>query len=103
MTEIWVVVAAVGVATVALKAAGPVLLGGRRLPPRALAVVELVAPVMLAALVVVQAVGGDRELDLDGARLAGLGAAALALLRGASLLVVMVAAAAVAAAIRLVL
>jgi branched-subunit amino acid transport protein len=78
-----------------------VLLGGRELPPRALAVVSLVAPVMLAALVVVQAVGGDRELVVDGPRLAGLGAAALALLRGASLLVVMVVAAAVAGVIRL--
>lgn len=101
MSATWIVVAAVGLATVCCKAAGPVLLAGRRLPPHALAVVELVAPVMLAALVVVQAVGGDRELDVDGARLAGLAAAGVALLRGASLLVVMVVAAAVAAALRL--
>jgi branched-subunit amino acid transport protein len=97
----WIVVVVVGVVTVCCKAAGPVLLGGRTLPPRALGVVELVAPVMLAALVVVQAVGGDRELAFDGPRLAGLGAAAVALVRGASLLVVMVVAAAVAAGLRL--
>lgn len=103
MTATWIVVVAVGLATLCCKAAGPVLLGRRDLPPRALAVVEMVAPVLLAALVVVQAVGGDRELDLDGARLAGLGAAALALARGASLLVVMVIAAAVAATLRLIL
>jgi branched-subunit amino acid transport protein len=97
-----VVVVVVGLATVCCKAAGPVLLGRRALPPRALAVVELVAPVMLASLVLVQAVGGDRELVIDGARLAGIGAAALALARGASLVVVMVLAAVVAAMLRLV-
>ena len=102
MSAVWVVVVAVGLVTVCCKAAGPVLIGNRELPPRALAVVELVAPVMLAALVVVQAVGGDREIVLDGPRLAGLGAAALALARGASILVVMAVAAAVAALIRLV-
>ena len=102
MSAVWVVVVAVGCVTICCKAAGPVLIGGRELPPRALAVVELVAPVMLAALVVVQAVGGDREIVLDGPRLAGLGAAALALARGASILVVMAIAAAVAALIRLV-
>jgi branched-subunit amino acid transport protein len=97
----WIVVVVVGLVTLCCKAAGPVLIGGRELPPRAVAVIELVAPVMLAALVVVQTVGGDRELVFDGPRLAGLGAAALALLRGASLLVVMVVAAAVAALLRL--
>jgi branched-subunit amino acid transport protein len=101
MSTSWIVVAAVGLATVCCKAAGPVLLGHRELPPRVLAVVELVAPVLLSALVVVQAVGGDRELDFDAARLAGIGAAALALVRGASLLVVMVVAAVVAATLRL--
>jgi branched-subunit amino acid transport protein len=103
MTDVWLVVIVVGVLTISFKAAGPVVLSRRPLPPRALRVVELVAPVMLAALVVVQAVGGDRELVVDGPRLAGLGAAALALLRGASLLAVMVIAAAVAALIRLAL
>jgi branched-subunit amino acid transport protein len=103
VSTVWLVVLLGGLATVCFKAAGPVLLGLRPLPPRALGVVALVAPVMLAALVVVQAVGGDRELDVDGARLAGLAAGAVALLRGASLLVVMVVAAAVAAALRLAL
>jgi branched-subunit amino acid transport protein len=102
MSAAWAVVIVVGLVTIGCKAAGPVLIGGRELPPRALAVVELVAPVMLAALVVVQAVGGDRELVIDGARLAGLGAAAIALLRGAPLLAVMVSAAVVTALIRLV-
>jgi branched-subunit amino acid transport protein len=97
MSEVWIVVLAVGAATVALKAAGPVLVGGRDLPPPLLRVVELLAPALLAALVAVQVVGGDRELVLD-ARVVGLAAAALALAARAPILVV-VAAAAVATAL----
>lgn len=100
MSAVWIVVAAVGLATVCFKAAGPVVLGRRELPPRALAVVELLTPVMLAALVATQAVGGDRELVLD-ARVVGVGAAGIALWRGLSLLPVMVVAAAAAALVRL--
>ena len=102
MSSVWLVVGAVGAATVALKAAGPVLLGRRTLPPRALALVEVLAPVMLAALVVTQAVGGDEELVLDE-RLAGLAVAGAAILLRAPLLLVMALAAAAAALLRLVL
>jgi len=35
VTAVWVTVAAVGLATMAIKAAGTLLLGGRTLPPRA--------------------------------------------------------------------
>lgn len=92
MSDVWLVVLAVGAVTVALKAAGPVLLGGRELPPPVLRVVVLLAPALLAALVAVGIVGGDRELLLDE-RLAGLGAAVLALLVRAPILVVVIAAA----------
>jgi len=92
MSDVWLVVLAVGAVTVALKAAGPVLLGGRELPGPILRVVVLLAPALLAALVAVGIVGGDRELLLDE-RLAGLGAAVLALLVRAPILVVVIAAA----------
>ena len=92
MSEVWLVVLVVGAVTVALKAAGPVLLGGRELPPPVLRVVVLLAPALLAALVAVGLVGGDRGLLLDE-RLAGLGAAVLALLVRAPILVVVIAAA----------
>jgi branched-subunit amino acid transport protein len=98
----WLVVGVVGAATVLLKAAGPVFLGGRALPPRALALVELLAPAMLAALVVTQVVGGDEELVLDE-RVAGLAVAAAAILLRAPLLAVMTLAAVTAALLRLVL
>ena len=100
MTAGWWVVAGVGAATVVCKSAGPVFLGRRRLPPRLLALVDVLAPAMLASLVVTQAVAGERHLVLDE-RLLGLGAAVVALRLRASLLVVMVAAAATAAVVRL--
>ena len=56
------------------KAAGPVFLGKRRLPPKARSVVDLVAPVMLIALVVTQTVGGDEKIVVD-ARIPGVAAA----------------------------
>jgi branched chain amino acid efflux pump len=99
VSDVWIVVVLVGAATIALKAVGPVLLGGRELPGALTAVLFLLAPALLAALVVTQAVGGDRELVLD-ARLLGLGAAAVALALRAPLIAVIVIAAAVAALAR---
>jgi Branched-chain amino acid transport protein (AzlD) len=96
----WIVVAAVGVATMAIKAAGPVLLGGRPLPPRAMAVVRLLAPALLAALVVTQTVASEQSIVID-ARLLGVGVAMGALVLRAPLLVVVILAAASAALLRL--
>jgi uncharacterized membrane protein len=96
---VWVIVGVVGVGTVAMKAAGPVLLGGRALPPRAMVVVSLLAPAVLAALIVTQTVGGDHQYVLD-ARLAGVAAAAIALRFRAPLRGVVILAAAVTAVIR---
>jgi len=97
--SVWAIVAVVGAVTVLFKAAGPVLLGGRRLTGRALDVVELLAPVMLVALVVTQTIGGHRAIVLD-ARLGGVGAAIVALRLRAPLIVAMAVAAAVTAALR---
>ena len=102
MSAVWTVVLVVGAITVLLKAAGPVFLGRRTLPPRVLALVDVLAPAMLAALVVTQAVGGDEEIVLDE-RVAGVAVAGVAIVLRAPLLVVMVAAAATAALLRLVL
>jgi branched-subunit amino acid transport protein len=99
VSAVWLVVAIVSAATVALKAVGPIVLGGRALPSRLTAILFLLAPALLAALVVTQAVGGDRELVFDE-RLFGLGAAAVAIALRAPLLAVIVVAAAVTAAVR---
>ena len=96
----WLVIAVVGAATILFKASGPVLLGSRQLPPRAAALVEVLAPAMLAALVVTQTVGGDREIVLDE-RVAGVVAGSVAVWLRAPVLVVIGIAAATAALIRL--
>ena len=102
MSAVWVSVIVVGVATIVFKAAGPVLLGsGRDLPPWLAGPVAYLAPAVLAALVVTQAVAGHRALVAD-ARLVGLGAGAIAVALRAPLLVVLVVAAATAALVRLV-
>jgi uncharacterized membrane protein len=65
MTTLWITIVAVALANAAIKAAGPVLVGGRELPPRAEAVIALLAPALLAALVVTETFGEDRHLVLD--------------------------------------
>jgi branched-subunit amino acid transport protein len=99
MTDVWIVIAVVGVATVLFKAAGPVFLGRRELPPPIQSVVELLAPVMLTALVVTQTVGGDGELSID-ARVPGVLAAAVAVWLRAPLVAAMAVAAVVTVLVR---
>jgi len=95
----WTVVALVGIGTIAIKALGPVLLGGRPLPPRVDSVVALLAPALLAALVAINTFATDQRLGLD-ARLLGVGAAAVAIRLKAPVLVVVVVAAVVTATVR---
>jgi len=99
MMEVWILVAAVGVATVLFKAAGPVFLGRRALPARIQSVVDLLAPVMLTALVVTQTVGGDGELIFD-ARIPGVAAGAVAVWKRVPIVPAMVIAAVVTALAR---
>ena len=99
MSAVWVCVLVVGLATVALKATGPVLASGRQLPAGAARVVDLLAPALLAALVASQAFASDQELVLDE-RAAGLLAAGVAIVLRAPLLVVALVAAATAAGLR---
>jgi branched-subunit amino acid transport protein len=100
MSDAWIIVAVVGVATVACKAAGPVLIGQRSLPRHVQPVVDLLAPVMLIALVTAQTFGGDEEIEVD-ARVVGVGAAATAIALRAHVIVAMAIAALVTALVRL--
>ena len=95
----WVLVIVVGAATIALKGAGPLVLAGRSLPAWVGAVLPLLAPCLLAALVVGQTFASGRSLTID-ARAAGVCAAVIGLALRAPLLVVLVVAAGVAAAAR---
>ena len=100
MSATWTVVLLVGAFTIACKAAGPVLLAGRSLPQRLVDAFELLAPSLLAALVVTQAVGGKEAIVLDE-RLVGVGAAVVAIWLRAPLIVVIVVAALATALARL--
>jgi uncharacterized membrane protein len=99
VTTVWIVVAVLCVGTAIMRVAGPVAFGGRSLSGRGAAVVGLVAPALLGALVVYETVSaGGQGIELD-ARLVGLAAAALALvLRLPMIAVVLVAAVATALA-----
>mgnify|MGYP003431997759 CR=1 FL=1 len=99
MSATWTIVIVVGLATIAIKAVGPMLLGGRPIPGRLAGVVALLAPALLAALVAINTFGGDRDLVLD-ARLPGVLAAAAAIALKAPVLVVIIVAAAVTATLR---
>jgi hypothetical protein len=64
-----------------------------------MSVISLLAPAVLAALIVTQTIGGNHQYVFD-ARLAGLAAAAIALRFRAPLLVVVILAACVTALVR---
>ena len=99
MTTLWVTIGAVALASAAIKAAGPVLVGGRDLPPRVTAVIALLAPALLTALVIVETFSDERRFVLD-AKAVGVGVAGLALLLRAPMLAVVALAAAATAAAR---
>ena len=99
MTRVWLSVLAVTLANWLLKASGPFVLGHRRLPRSARAVVSLVAPVLLSALVVVELAGPEWQ-SVDAAQLIGVGVAGTAWMLRAPLLVSVLLGALAAAGLR---
>ncbi len=101
MSDVWLTIGVLAVATAVIRASGPLLVGGRELPERLQGVVALLAPALLAALVVVQTLGAPEggALELD-ARIAGVAAAAGVLALGGSMLPVVAVAAVVTALTR---
>jgi branched-subunit amino acid transport protein len=97
--ELWALIAGCAAVTFAIKAAGPVTLGGRELPPRLDRVVALLAPALLAALVVTQALADGERLHV-GADTAGVAVAGVVVWRGGSVLPAVAAAVAVTAGLR---
>lgn len=92
-------IAALTLITAAIKAIGPVLLGGRELPTWFTSVVILLSPALLSALVATQAFAeGDRlALDPDTA---GVAAGGLIVWRTGSIVACVLVAGAVTAALR---
>jgi hypothetical protein len=100
MSTAWIAIVLLAVGTIAIKAVGPVTLGGEALPPRLEGVVARLAPSLLAALVVVDTFGTtERTLVVDETA-AGLAAAAVALALKLPMFVVVVIAAVVTAVLR---
>jgi branched-subunit amino acid transport protein len=99
MSTAWTTIAALAAGTIAIKATGPVALGGRSLPPRLAGFIGLLAPSLLAALVAVETFGSGHHLVLD-ARAAGLAAAGVALALRRSMMVVVIVAAVTTAVVR---
>jgi Branched-chain amino acid transport protein (AzlD) len=102
MTAAWITVAGLAVATVAIKAFGPVAFGGRELHPLLARVIPLLAPSLLAALVATETLGGGGHSLVLDARVGGLAVAALALWRRMPLYVVVLGAAGATALLRLI-
>ncbi len=93
------VIACCALVTFAIKAAGPVALGGRELPARLVGVIVLLAPALLAALVATQALADGDELAI-GPETAGVGAGGAVYWRWRSIVACVVVAAAVTAGLR---
>ena len=102
MNAVWTTIVVLIITTIAFRAAGPVAVGGRNLPPAVVRVISLLAPALLAALVVVETFGGEgRSLTLD-ARAAGLAVAGAILVATDSLVGAMLSAAGATALVRLI-
>jgi branched-subunit amino acid transport protein len=100
MNTVWLTITLLTVGTFAAKAAGTIILGSHQPGERTMAMTALVAPALLAALVVYEtfgAHGGGLTLD---ARAAGLGAAIVAIIARLPMIVVILIAAAVTACVR---
>ena len=98
-TEIWVLILGCAGLTVLIKAAGPVLLGGRELPQWFTRVVVLMAPTLLCALVVTSVFASGRSWSV-GAQTVGVAVAAVMLWRRMSLVLAVAVAVVITAGLR---
>jgi branched-subunit amino acid transport protein len=92
-------IAGCALVTAAIKAAGPIALGGRDLPKQFTAVVILLAPALLAALIVTQALADGQKLAV-GTDTAGVVAGGLVAWKTGSIIGCVIVAAAVTAGLR---
>jgi branched-subunit amino acid transport protein len=97
--ETWALIGLCALVTFAIKALGPIALGHRDLPAWFTDVITLMAPALLAALVVTAALADGDRLAV-GADTAGVAVAGAALWRGVNVVVGVAIAAAVTAGLR---
>lgn len=98
-TTYWILIAVLALLTAAIKAAGPVLLGGRALPPRFVGVIVVMPAAVLAALVVTSALADGDRLAVDASTV-GVAVGGVLLWRRCPVLVAVVVAAALTAGLR---
>ena len=99
MSDAVLLIGGMAIATFAIKAARPIALGGRELPERFSGVIALLAPALLAALVVTQSLADGKELTI-GDDTAGVVAGGLVAWQTGSVIGCVIAAAAVTAGLR---
>ena len=97
--SLWVLILLVAALTAAIKAAGPIALGGRELPAWFSAIVTAMPAAVLTALVVTVALADGKHLAI-GPETAGVAAAGVLAWRGRSVILCVVVAAAITAALR---
>jgi hypothetical protein len=73
---LWIAAAATTLASWAMKAAGPALIGGRRLPRSARDCIALLAPALLAALIIIE-LAGPHWSALNGSQVTGVAVAGI--------------------------
>ncbi|GAA2120251.1 AzlD domain-containing protein [Nocardioides bigeumensis] len=96
---IWLTILGLVVATVAIKAFGPVLFGGRELPRAFIRVISCMAPALLAALVLTSLFADGQRLTA-GAQALGVAVGGALLLARRSIVLAVLAAVVVTAALR---
>jgi branched-subunit amino acid transport protein len=97
--NIWILIVLVAALTAAIKAAGPIALGGRELPGWFASIVTAMPAAVLAALVVTAALANGQELSI-GPDTAGVAAAGIVAWRGGSVVTCVLVAAVVCAGLR---
>ncbi|MAY98114.1 AzlD domain-containing protein [Nocardioides sp. REDSEA-S30_B4] len=97
--QVWWLILGLAALTALIKAAGPVLLGGRALPPPVTRVIVLMAPTLLSALVVTSVLAAGRSWSV-GAHTVGVAVAALMLWRRCPLVLSVLVAVLVTAGLR---
>jgi branched-subunit amino acid transport protein len=86
VTALWITIVVVALVSAAIRAFGPILVGGRELPQSMGAVIALLVPALLTALVLTQTFGEDGQLVVDEKAI-GVAIAAVALALRAPVLV----------------
>jgi len=100
-STIWWTIVGCAVATAIIKGAGPVALGGREIPPRFAGVIALMAPALLAALVLTSTLAVGDRWTID-AHAAGVAVGGVILVRRGPIVLAVAAAVGVTALLRVV-